>query len=151
MNTKSTSAILNIGAPELPSGATASGPTSSIICLKPAHPAGNSLPNIDTGDALLADHSLVAPRELVTGLLHRGTKGVLAASSKVGKSWMLLDLATSIATGTRFLKWNTTAGRVLFINFEIHRAFIKKRLQIIQERKQLTNLDVIGETEWMKN
>ena len=66
---------------------------------------------------------------------------MLAASSKVGKSWMLLDLATSIATGTRFLKWNTTAGRVLFINFEIHRAFIKKRLQILQERKQLTNLD----------
>ena len=141
MNTESPSAILNTGEPELPSGAAASGPTSSIICLKPAPAAGNTLPNIDAGNALVADNSLVAPRELVTGLLHRGTKGVLAASSKVGKSWMLLDLATSIATGTRFLKWNTTAGRVLFLNFEIHRAFIKKRLQIIQERKQLTNLD----------
>jgi hypothetical protein len=141
MNTELTSAILNTGEPALPSGAAASGPTSSIICLKPAPALGSTLPKIDAGNTLLADHSLVAPRELVAGLVNLATKVVLAASSKVGKSWMLLDLATSIATGTRILKWNTVASKVLFVNFEIHRAFIKERLQRIQKRKQLGNLD----------
>jgi hypothetical protein len=140
MKAESTSVIFNNGEPELPSGATASGPTSSIICLKPAHPEGITLPNIDAANALLADSTLAAPPELVTGLLHCGTKGVLGGSSKVGKTWLLLDLAISVATGTPFLKWPTTAGKVLVINFEIHRAFIKVRLQKITARKGLTDV-----------
>lgn len=131
--------ILKTGEPELLSGPAASGPTSSIICLKPTPAPGNSLPNIDSANALLADHSLAAPRELVTGLLHAGTKGVLGGSSKAGKTWLLLDLAVSIATGTPFLNWPTTDGKVLFINFEIHKAFIKDRLHKITARKGLTD------------
>jgi hypothetical protein len=123
-----------------PFSGAAAGPTSGIICLKPAHPAGNFLPNIDAANALLADRTLAAPRELVTGLLHAGTKGVLGGSSKAGKTWLLLDLAVSIATGTPFLRWPTTAGKVLFINLEIHRAFIKDRLHKITARKGLTDL-----------
>jgi RecA-family ATPase len=84
---------------------------------------------------------LAAPGEIVSGLLHAGTKGVLASGSKAGKTWVLLDLAISVATGSQFLKWNTAAGKVLFINFEIHRTFIKGRLQIIKDRKQVANLD----------
>ena len=147
MNAESPSAILNTGEPELPSGAAASGPTSSIICLKPAHPSGNTLPSIHGGNVLLADRTLAAPRELVTGLLHGGTKGVLGGSSKAGKTWLLLDLAVSIATGTPFLKWPTIAGRVLFINLEILLVFIKERLQEITARKGLTdvgNLDFLN-------
>ena len=77
----------------------------------------------------------------MTGLLHGGTKGVLGGSSKAGKTWLLLDLAISVATGTPFLKWPTTAGKALFINFEIHRAFIKVRLRKITARKGLTDVD----------
>ncbi len=99
------------------------------------------LPPIDLATHLLANTNLLVPSEIVHGLLHRGTKGVLASSSKAGKTWVLLDLAASIATGTRFLKWPTTQGRVLFVNFEIQRSFIKERLRIIQERKKLTGLD----------
>lgn len=99
------------------------------------------LPKIDSASSLLSNPNLPVPCEIVHGLLHRGTKGVLASSSKAGKTWVLLDLALSIATGTRFLKWPTTQGRVLFVNFEIQRAFIKDRLRIIKERKGLDNLD----------
>ena len=140
MDTNSPSALLNNGAPELPSGAAVAGLTSGIICLKPALAPGNTLPKIDGGNVLLTDRTLVAPQELVTGLLHGGTKGVLGGSSKAGKTWLSLDLAVSIATGTPFLKWPTTPGRVLFINFEIHRAFIKQRLQTITAKKGLTDL-----------
>jgi regulatory protein RepA len=99
------------------------------------------LPPIDVATNLLANPNLPVPPEIVHGLLHQGTKGVVASSSKGGKTWVLLDLAASIATGTNFLKWPTTQGKVLFVNLEIQRAFIKDRLRVIKERKQLSNLD----------
>lgn len=97
------------------------------------------LPAIDNGTALLSNTSIVRPQELVAGLLHRGTKGVLASSSKVGKTCILLQLALSVSTGTRFLRWNTTQGRVLYLNFEILPAFIKDRLAVLMPRLGLTN------------
>jgi hypothetical protein len=65
---------------------------------------------------------------------------VLASGSKVGKTWLLLDLAISVATGTPFLKWITNIGRVLFINFKIHRTFIQQRLCTLAAKKQLPDL-----------
>lgn len=125
--------------PDMPAIVTEPAASPGIIRLKPLLARG--LPKIDEGSALIADENLAVPREIVAGVLHAGTKGVLASSSKAGKTWVMLDLATSITTGTRFLKWSTTGGKVLFVNFEIHRAFIKGRLQIIKERKELPNLD----------
>lgn len=115
-------------------------PKPATLCLRPNFTASN-LPPIDQGTALLADDKLTIPDELVHGLLHRATKGVLGGSSKAGKTWLLLDLALSVATGTRFLQWPTTQGRVLFANLEIHRAFLKSRLQQLVERKGVANLD----------
>jgi hypothetical protein len=66
---------------------------------------------------------------------------VLASASKVGKTWLLLDLALSVASGSPFLHWNTTKGKVLFINFEIQRAFIKDRLAVLMKRRQIQNVD----------
>jgi hypothetical protein len=40
-------------------------------------------------------------------------------SSKSYKTWCLLDLAISVATGTDWLGRRTAQGRVLFVNFEI--------------------------------
>jgi hypothetical protein len=115
-------------------------PVPGIICLKPAAPPAQTLPNIDAANALVADKTTGAPQQIVTGLLHAVTKGVLASGSKAGKTWLLLDLALSVATGTPFLKWLTNIGRVLFINFEIHRTFIQQRLSILAAKKQLTDL-----------
>jgi len=114
--------------------------TSTIFNLKPI-PKIAGLPTIDTGTQLVSDTSISKPKELVSGLLHQGTKGVLASSSKAGKTWLLLDLALSVATGTRFLHWNTNQGKVLFINFEIQKAFIKDRLGVLMKRRQIQNVE----------
>lgn len=42
---------------------------------------------------------------------------------------MLMDLAISVASGTPFLSWPTTVGRVLFVNMEIQEAFLRQRFQ----------------------
>ena len=99
------------------------------------------LPEIESGTHLISDTSIVRPREIVAGLLHQGTKAVLASGSKAGKTWVLLDLALSVATGTRFLRWGTARGKVLFINFEIHKAFIKERLTALMNRRGITNVE----------
>jgi hypothetical protein len=48
---------------------------------------------------------------------------------------MLLDLALCVATGRPFLKWDSTQGKVLFINLEIHENFIKERLVSLAKAK----------------
>ncbi len=89
----------------------------------------------------LANDALAIPEELVHGLLHRGTKAVLGGSSKAGKTWLLLDLAVSVATGSPFLRWATSPGKVLFVNLEIPQTFLKLRLQKLCERKPLGHLN----------
>jgi hypothetical protein len=105
---------------------------------------GAELPEIDQASSLLANKA-EKPAEIIQGVIHAGTKAVLASGSKVGKTWILLDLAIAVATGAPFLKFKTEKGKVLFINFEIRREFIADRIKIIQEKKgdaDLSNLDV---------
>src|SRR5206468_1121617 len=84
------------------------------------------LPPIDATLLLTAD--LATPAELVSQILHRGSKLVIGGGSKSFKTWTLLDLAVSVATGTEWWGFQTTQGRVLYMNFEIQDAFFKARL-----------------------
>lgn len=101
-------------------------------------------PEIENAEALLTDKLIETPAELIAGILHQGSKMVLASSSKAGKTWMLLDLAVSVASGQPWIKYTTVQGRVLFLNFEIQRAFMRSRLHDLKCKKVvgLSNLDV---------
>jgi len=103
------------------------------------------LPEIDNAAALLADDTIKLPPELIESVLHQGLKAVLGSNSKARKTWILLDAAISVATGIKFWKWNTHKGRVLYINFEIPRAFIRSRIKLLCQAKGIadaSNLDV---------
>jgi 5S rRNA maturation endonuclease (ribonuclease M5) len=102
-------------------------------------------PEIDNAAALCADDSIILPPEIIRGVLHQGLKAVLGSNAKARKTWILLDAAISIATGTKFWKWDTQKGKVLYINFEIPRAFIRSRIKRLCEAKgidDVSNLDV---------
>jgi hypothetical protein len=101
------------------------------------------LPPIRAGKDLVTNDELRQPTELVNGLLHRSTKGVLGGSSKAGKTWILLDLAVSVATGRYFLHYPTTRAKVLFMNFEIQEEFFKERLRNLLEKKGLQPEDIL--------
>ena len=101
------------------------------------------LPPIRSGKELVTNSDLHQPTELVQGLLHRSTKGVLGGSSKAGKTWILLDLAVSVATGRDFLNYSTTRAKVLFMNFEIQEEFFKERLAKVLEKKGLKSEDIL--------
>lgn len=78
-----------------------------------------------------------APDELVKGILHRGSKLVLGGASKAGKTWALLDLAISVATGSDWLGFSTTQGKALYLNLEIQEKFMQGRIDSVREAKEL--------------
>ena len=77
------------------------------------------------------------PPELVGGLLHLGSKLMIAGGSKSFKTWVLLDLGLSVATGTPWWGMRTIAGRVLYLNLEIARSFCEHRVRTIMLAKQI--------------
>lgn len=91
---------------------------------------GDHLPEIiDATQLLRVDIPL--PTLLVDGLLHRGSKMSLGGGSKTFKSWTFLSLALAVATGTPWLDFPTTQGKVLIVNFEIAEAWIRHRLDTL--------------------
>ena len=95
------------------------------------------LPAIEDCATLIAT-VLERPKELIEGIAHQGTKMVLGGGSKTFKTWSLIDIAVSIATGTPWWNFNTLPGRVLYINFEIPTVFFQERLKMILHAKKLT-------------
>lgn len=94
----------------------------------------NTLPPIVDSAAFVA-LTLPLPDELVSGILHRGSKLVLGGGSKTFKTWTLVDLALSVAYAKPWLSFHTTPGRVLYLNFEIQEAFFQARLVHVAKAK----------------
>lgn len=61
---------------------------------------------------------LCAP--IINGLLREGETMNIIAAPKMGKSWIVLDLALSLATGRDWLGFKTSAGRTLLLDNELH-------------------------------
>lgn len=78
------------------------------------------------------------PPEIIGGVLHRGCKMVIGGSSKSRKSWVLLDLALAVATGSKWLGFPTSKARVCFGNFELPEFAIHHRLKVIAAARGIT-------------
>ena len=70
---------------------------------------------------------------LIDGLIHRGTKVILGGGSKSYKTWTLLNLAVSVATGERWFGREVvqTDLDVIFINFEVAHEFFLDRVKTV--------------------
>ena len=98
-------------------------------------PTVTALPNpIDALELLSSE--LPEPPELVCGILHQGSKMVIGGGSKSFKTWSLVDLAISVATGSKWWGFETNQGRVLYMNFEIQDPFFKARLKDVSFAKE---------------
>ena len=70
---------------------------------------------------------------LIDGILHRGTKMVLGGGSKSYKTWTLLNLAASVASGTPWFGHDTvdTGLDVIYLNFEVPELFFWTRVRSV--------------------
>jgi len=97
--------------------------------------------------AEMARERLVMRSEVIKGLLRKGSKMLIGGSSKSRKTWTLLDLACCVSLGVSWLdRFETNQGKVLYINFELHRDTFRHRLE-----KKICPSFAMSEEEILKN
>ena len=109
-------------------------PEAAEDALLDAPPAPGTLPPFTWADDVM-DEVLPDPAELIHGILHQGSKLVLGGSSKSFKTWALLDMAISVATGSDWLGFPTSKTKVLYLNLEIQSRFMQKRIAWVRDAK----------------
>jgi RecA-family ATPase len=106
--------------------------------------AASTLPAVENCADLLG-REIEPPEEIIRGVLHRGLKGTIGGPSKSNKTWLLLDMALSVSVGLPFLKYETVRSRVLYVNLEIPKYFMRERIRKVASAKgisDLSNIDV---------
>lgn len=98
--------------------------------------SNDGLPEIEDLTTFLAK-TIQRPKVLIEGLLRQGNEMILGSGSKSYKTFALLDLGLSIASGVPWLGLNTTQGKVLFVNFELKDYSIKERISDILQARGL--------------
>jgi RecA-family ATPase len=76
------------------------------------------LPPIEDVSAFIVK-PMQKPQLLIDKILHQGSKMAVGGGSKSFKTWILLDLALSVACGVPWLGFNTTKAKALYCNLEI--------------------------------
>ena len=86
--------------------------------------------------------------ELIPGILRLGHKMLLAGPSKAGKSFLLINLAISIAEGADWLGMECRQGKVCYINLELDSASCFRRFKDIYDRRHMTPEHLDNITIW---
>lgn len=90
--------------------------------------------------ASLCSRDIAPPCYVVPGLIPNGIT-ILASPPKFGKSWMCLDLAISVATGTEFMGQETRKNGVIYLALEDGDYRLKERsLKVAGDRELAENL-----------
>ena len=84
---------------------------------------------------------------LIDGLLRQGHKMLIAGPSKAGKSFALIELSIAIAEGKKWLGWDCTKGKVLYVNLELDRASALHRFKDVYNGlhippSKINNIDI---------
>lgn len=88
---------------------------------------------------------LAAP--LINGILRQGHKMLIAGPSKAGKSFALIEMSIAIAEGRKWLNWQCTKGKVMYVNLELDRASCLHRFKDVYNQlgwkaENLKNIDI---------
>ncbi len=102
------------------------------------------LPNIRDINDLIADNPKLQ-KPVISGLVREGEICNIIAQPKTGKSWLILDLAISVALGIPFLgTFETSQGRVLILDNELHESTLAQRVPIVCESKEIDTTSLGG-------
>lgn len=93
------------------------------------------------------DNMPVLAPPLIEGVLRQGHKMLMAGPSKAGKSFALIELCIAIAEGIKWLGWQCTQGKVLYVNLELDRASALHRFKDVYQAlglppQNIGNIDI---------
>lgn len=92
----------------------------------------DNLPDPESLAAVWDEMPELSP-SLIDGILRQGHKMLIAGPSKAGKSYALIEMCIAIAEGRKWLSWQCTKGRVLYVNLELDRASCLHRFRDVYE------------------
>jgi hypothetical protein len=95
----------------------------------------------------LSEKSFPPLQWLVEGILPQGTY-LLSARPKVGKSWLALDFAVSVANGQPVLGRKTAQGKAIYLALEDNQRRLQDRLKILRPDGSYATPNLILHTEW---
>lgn len=106
----------------------------------------DDLPDIESLASYWDDMPALAD-ELISGVLRKGHKMLIAGPSKAGKSFLQIQLAIAIAEGRDWLGWHCAKGRVMYVNLELDRASCLHRFKdaysaLGLEPRNIKNLEI---------
>ena len=93
-----------------------------------------ALPAVTDADSLVAAFP-DKPEQLIEGVIGLGDKLILSASSKAGKTWLMLHLAYAVQNGDQWLGHQCKQADVLYVNFELTEPWLGKRFRLITQSK----------------
>lgn len=82
------------------------------------HKRETGLPRMKGLDELIHNPPVLA-EPLINGVLRKGRKMLISGASKTGKSFSLIGLAYALAFGRKWMGFQCTQSKVLYINLEI--------------------------------
>ena len=94
----------------------------------------STLPSVTDADALMEAYPS-EPVALIEGVIGVGDKLILSASSKAGKTWLMLHLAYAMQNGDEWLGHQCKKCDVLYVNFELTEPWLGKRFRLITQSK----------------
>lgn len=90
-------------------------------------------------------------RPVIHGLLRQGETMNVISAPKIGKSWLVTDLALAVATGRPWLDtFPTEPGAVLIIDNELHGETSANRIPKVAAARQI-GLDDVGQRVFVQN
>ena len=92
------------------------------------------LPAVTDADTLMGLYPN-EPEALIEGVIGIGDKLILSASSKAGKTWLMLHLAYAVQNGDSWLGHKCKQCDVLYVNFELTEPWLGKRFRLITKDK----------------
>ena len=106
----------------------------------------DNLPDPESLAAVWNDMPDLSPC-LIDGVLRNGHKMLIAGPSKAGKSFLLIELCIAIAEGKKWLQWQCSEGKVMYLNLELDRASCLHRFKDVYKAMGLTpdksiNIDI---------
>lgn len=70
---------------------------------------------------------------LIDGILRQGHKMLVVGGTKAGKTYSLIELSIAIAEGEKWMGWQCTQGKVLYVNLEVDTASCLHRFKDVYE------------------
>jgi RecA-family ATPase len=94
----------------------------------------DGFPPITTFNELVAEN-LKEPEQIIKNIIDRGSKLSFIGSSKSGKTWTLMDIATCVSQGLPFWGQETQKSKVLFVDFELKPIRFQQRFMAIHNAR----------------